>query len=135
MLSQFEGKVVFLAFWATWCGPCLQATDKHLKLQAKYDKRNIAFVYVAMEKGSSREWQSFIDGRGPLAQNILKGKPFPGVHLISQGDASRQMVEPFMAYSIPAYMLLDDERRIVKPRVEIDEKLESLIDSMLIRSN
>jgi hypothetical protein len=38
-----------------------------------------------------------------------------------------------MAYSIPAYMLLDEEGRIVKPRVEIDEELMEIIDSLLAK--
>jgi hypothetical protein len=102
-------------------------------LQQRYSGKGIAFVYVAMEKGGTKEWQNFIEGKGPLAQTILGGKPFPGVHLIAQSDASRRVVEPFMAYSIPAYMLLDEEGRIVKPRVEIDEELMEIIDSLLAK--
>jgi len=42
--SPYEGKIVFLEFWGTWCGPCLLSIPHHVKLQEKYknDLRIIA---------------------------------------------------------------------------------------------
>ena len=42
--SPYEGKVVFLEFWGTWCGPCLLSIPHHAALQEKYkdDLRIIA---------------------------------------------------------------------------------------------
>jgi thiol-disulfide isomerase/thioredoxin len=42
--SPYEGKIVFVEFWGTWCGPCLLSIPHHVKLQEKYknDLRIIA---------------------------------------------------------------------------------------------
>jgi len=42
--SPYEGKIVFIEFWGTWCGPCLLSIPHHVKLQEKYknDLRIIA---------------------------------------------------------------------------------------------
>ena len=34
--SPYEGKIVFLEFWGTWCGPCLLSIPHHVKLQEKF---------------------------------------------------------------------------------------------------
>ncbi len=34
--SPYEGKIVFLEFWGTWCGPCLLSIPHHEAMQEKY---------------------------------------------------------------------------------------------------
>jgi len=43
--EPYKGKIVFIEFWGTWCGPCLLSIPHHAKLQEKYkDKlRIVAF--------------------------------------------------------------------------------------------
>ncbi|MDY0780165.1 TlpA disulfide reductase family protein [Tenacibaculum sp. IB213877] len=46
--SQFENKVVFLNFWATWCPPCIAEFPFIQELYKDY-KDNVAFVFVTNE--------------------------------------------------------------------------------------
>lgn len=51
--SNFKGKVVFLNFWATWCGPCLGEMPEIQKLYDMYKNNpNIEFVLVTNENTS-----------------------------------------------------------------------------------
>lgn len=34
--EPYKGKIVFIEFWGTWCGPCLLSIPHHAKLQTKY---------------------------------------------------------------------------------------------------
>ncbi len=130
-LSDYKGRVIFLAFWATWCGPCLDATQKHLKMQQTFRNKDVEFIYVAMERNSAAEWRNFIEGKGNLAITFLSGKPFPGVHCLAMDNASRNEVEPYMAFSIPAYVLIDRDGHIAKPRTEVNDELLKDIDRLL----
>lgn len=38
-IAQIEGKLIWIEFWATWCGPCLSAMPHLQKLQAKYKEK------------------------------------------------------------------------------------------------
>ena len=50
-LKNTENKVVFINFWATWCGPCIAELPK---LQTMYDNfknnKNIVFLFIAEDK-------------------------------------------------------------------------------------
>jgi thiol-disulfide isomerase/thioredoxin len=43
--SPYEGKIVFLEFWGTWCGPCLLSIPHHVKLQDMY-KNDLKIVAI-----------------------------------------------------------------------------------------
>jgi thiol-disulfide isomerase/thioredoxin len=43
-LKDFQGKVVILDFWATYCPPCIQEIPHLKELQKKYGKENLEIV-------------------------------------------------------------------------------------------
>lgn len=45
-LADTKGKVTLVVFWATWCGPCLEAVPHEIALLAKYKGRPFAIVGV-----------------------------------------------------------------------------------------
>jgi thiol-disulfide isomerase/thioredoxin len=49
-LSQFQGRIVVLNFWATWCGPCKEELPRLGKLAQQYSKDNIVFVLVSIDE-------------------------------------------------------------------------------------
>ena len=48
-LSEWQGKVVAINFWATWCPPCLEEIPHFVELQKQYGNEGLQFVGVAME--------------------------------------------------------------------------------------
>lgn len=62
-LTNFEGKVIFLNLWATWCPPCVGEMPEIQELYNKFkDHPDIAFVAVSNERNSTVS--DFIKKRG-----------------------------------------------------------------------
>ena len=61
-LSDHEGKVILLNFWATWCGPCVGEMPAFEKLQETYGED---LVLVAVNSGEDEETvTSFLEENG-----------------------------------------------------------------------
>jgi peroxiredoxin len=54
-IAEFDGKVVVLNFWATWCPPCRDEIPDFVKLQSQYGARGVQFVGVAMDEKQAVE--------------------------------------------------------------------------------
>ncbi len=48
-LSDYQGKVVLVNFWATWCGPCVVETPSLVRVYNKYKSRGFAVIGVALQ--------------------------------------------------------------------------------------
>jgi len=48
-LSEWQGKIRIINFWATWCPPCLKEIPEFIKLQLEFKNNNIQFIGIAIE--------------------------------------------------------------------------------------
>ena len=62
-LIDFQGEIVLINNWATWCPPCRQEMPE---FQAYYEKyKDQGFQVVAIEAGEpAEEVRNFVDGAG-----------------------------------------------------------------------
>jgi len=52
-LDGFKGKVVFVDFWASWCGPCKQEFPEINKFITKYKDKDVVVLAVNVDKQRS----------------------------------------------------------------------------------
>lgn len=52
-LESLKGKVVFLDFWGTWCGPCKEEFPELDALYKKYGKDGFEVVGISVDKSES----------------------------------------------------------------------------------
>jgi len=48
-VSEWQGKVLVINFWATWCPPCLEEIPHFINLQDKYGDQGLQFLGIALE--------------------------------------------------------------------------------------
>src|ERR1039458_5882299 len=56
-LSAYRGKVVYVDFWASWCGPCKQSFPWLDSLVREYSSQNFVVIGVNVDKDRDRAEQ------------------------------------------------------------------------------
>jgi thiol-disulfide isomerase/thioredoxin len=107
-LSDFQGKVVVINLWASWCGPCRREIPEYEKVRKAYAGREVEFIALTAEDRSATEkvnrflrdvnfgfrvgWADRV-----LAQTLLNGKSAIPQTLILDGGG--QIVRHWTGYS------------------------------------
>ena len=104
-LSSFKGKVVFLSFWATWCGPCKAELPSIQALYNRLESKGLAVVAVDMGEQKPTVAQ-FVKDHNLTFPVLLDGD-------IAVGSA-------YGASSIPTNYLLDRSGRLIARIIGFD---------------
>lgn len=67
-LSQYRGKVVYLDFWASWCGPCAQSMPFMNEIDGQLKKQGLEVIGVNLDE--NREDADAFLARHPVSFTI-----------------------------------------------------------------
>ena len=95
-LSDYQGKVVLLNFWATWCAPCRKEMPELSALQSTFGGSNFAVVTIATGPNPSDKIAAFL-------KNIKID------NLPSHRDPRQALAREMGVLGLPATILLDRE--------------------------
>ncbi|MSS75762.1 MAG: TlpA family protein disulfide reductase [Methyloglobulus sp.] len=48
-IKEWQGKVLVINFWATWCPPCLKEMPEFEALHTEYEKKGLQFIGIALD--------------------------------------------------------------------------------------
>ena len=58
--KQFEGQVLLVTFFATWCPPCIQEVPTLIDLQDSFKTKGFSVVAFSLDEGSPDQIHNFI---------------------------------------------------------------------------
>jgi peroxiredoxin len=115
-LDDFKGRFVFIDFWGTWCGPCIDEIPFVKKLAEHFDKNDLQVIGLAKDEIENLE--EFV---------IKKKLPYPNA-------VADKAIEDYCVTAFPTTFLIDPEGIIIASGLR-GENLIELVEKKIEEYN
>jgi peroxiredoxin len=120
-IKQFKGKVIFLNFWATWCGPCKEEMPGMEALHRQLKEKNFVMLTISVDYEGIRPVQEFINKHQYTFPVLL--------------DPKGETLDLFEVKGIPTTFLIDKKGKMlgkaIGPRDWKSIEVESLLNLLI----
>jgi len=119
-LADQKGKVVILDFWATWCGPCLQAMPQVERAATAFKDQGVQLVAVNLQE--TAEQVTALLERQKLAVTVAL-------------DRDGKVADQYKAVAIPQTVIIDRQGKVARLYVgggaHLEDQLREALKSVL----
>ncbi|MBI2835471.1 MAG: TlpA family protein disulfide reductase [Acidobacteria bacterium] len=119
-LAEYEGQVILLDFWATWCGPCKVEIPWFVDLQTRYGKQGLQVLGISVD--------DTIEKLKPYAAQFKMNYP------VLQGLSRDDVLNAFGPMDgFPTTLVISREGRICETHIGLSSKssFETQIKALL----
>ena len=95
-IKEFNGNLLLLNFWATWCAPCKEEMPSLDRLQVNQNLSNLKIFAINISQESKKKVDSFFEGL-----NIKNFDPY--------FDAPTTLAKTFSLRGVPTSILIDKD--------------------------
>lgn len=115
-LHQYQGKVIYLNFWASWCKPCMAKMEQLRSIQGKLEDQGIVFLNVSLDRQKETWLQT------------LATKDIRGLHVLANGDIESDVARSYQIKILPQYYIIDKNGYFAsKPKEHDLIEIESIL--------
>lgn len=102
-LQDIQAKYIYVDFWATWCGPCIQQIPAMEALKEAYiDNPNIAFVSISVDDMTDKG----------VWKKMVEEKKLGDMQLFA-GENAGKLKAKYSIGGIPRFMIFDNKGNII----------------------
>ena len=118
-ISDYRGKLIYLHFWATWCGPCLAEIPSVNKMAISLANEPIVIINICLDDNYDK-WKSIVDS-----------VKLEGANLICAGNWGSDIQEKYSINQIPHYAIVDENGLIISNNCERPDKASEVLLTLI----
>lgn len=99
IIRHYEGKVVLVDFWATWCGPCRMANRLIAPMKSELKEKEIVYLYLTGETSPLATWEGMIPD-------------IHGDHYRVTNAQWKYLCDYYQIEGVPTYLIVDRKGKI-----------------------
>lgn len=113
-LKDFEGKVIILDFWATWCAPCIKEMPILQDLYNTHKERGFEIVGVSVDQQGVLVVKPFIEEQGLTFPNLIYTEEMAA----NYGEGNPEIFEAYgPLQGIPSVFIINKKGEIIQKYV------------------
>lgn len=116
-LERYDGQVILLDFWASWCAPCRQSFPWMQDMQRRYRDDGLVVIAVNLDNDEA-EAAAFLD-RYPVDFRILF-------------DRERRLARQYEITGMPTSLLIGRDGKVVRRQSGFKVKLQDRYEHELV---